>query len=173
MDTRSQTQDTWVLACVYFLDPNSIRAIHADVDIVDFEATNCAANPATTQARLDIDGTFFNSGTPAPNSSLRDVVAQLGIFRNATDPPYVLQVQAVMFRCTAADCSTTDSFQLKSLGSISCPDRICPKQTLLLQWEPQNNLFRFRRNATEVTTPYVLADTNLGAVRVGKCKFIT
>ncbi|HEV8714386.1 MAG TPA: hypothetical protein VGX03_16360 [Candidatus Binatia bacterium] len=128
---------------------------------MDFEATNCTANSAATEARVDFRGAFFNTGTPSPGNQTNDVNAAIFIVRRVTDLANVLQVEAEMLRCRTATCSSIDSFQRKSLGSISCPGRICPLQTLFIQWEPANNLFRFRRNSAEVTISYALADTNL------------
>lgn len=146
---------------LFLPNPNLIRAYQAEVEVVDFEATNCPANPFATEARIDFRGAFFNTGTPSPGNSTNDVNAAIFIVRRVTDPANVLQVEAEMLRCTAAACASTDSFQRKSLGSITCPGRICPLQTLFIQWEPANNLFRFRRNSTEVTISYTLADTQL------------
>lgn len=114
-------------------DPNSIRAYQAEVEVVDFEATDCTANSAATEARVDFRGAFFNTGTPSPGNSTNDVHAGIFIVRRVTDPANVLQVEAEMLRCTTANCSPIASFQRKSLGSISCPGRICPLQTLFIQ----------------------------------------
>lgn len=151
---------------VFFPDPNAIATVQADVQVVDFQAQNCSANTSTTEARVDLRGTFFNSVASTPGDNTNDVRAEIVITRRAGDPANTLQVVGEMFQCTSATCSTFGSFVQKSLGSISCPGRICPTQTLFMQWEPASDLFRFRRTdilgPVEDTISYApLSDTSL------------
>ena len=147
-------------------DPNTIAAIQAEVQVVDVQAQDCPGNIARTagsEARVDLRGSFFNSGV-APVDQTNDVHAEIVITRQSTDPANILQVVGEMFQCTSPTCSTIGSFVQKSLGSITCPGRICPTETLLIQWEQTNHLFRFRRTdalgPVEDTIPYGFSDTS-------------
>ena len=141
---------------------DEIMAIQALVEVVDFNATPCAANSNVTETRVELASAFFNTGAapPPPGNATNDVYARIFMVRRASDPPNVVQVEGEVLRWSTPSCFFPFSFfQRKSLGAaLTCPGRICPPQTLLVQWEPNNNLFRFRRGATEQTIAYSFSD---------------
>jgi len=154
---------------VSFPNQNIVVAIQAQVEVVDFNATPCTANTNNeTEARIELAGAFFNAGAVPPPSgnSTNDVHARIFMVRRASDGPNVVRIEGEVLRCSTSSCFPFSFFQRKSLGTVlTCPGRICPSQTLLIQWEANNNLFRFRRGtgatATEQTITYTFPDAQL------------
>ncbi|NOT57993.1 MAG: hypothetical protein HOP18_25595 [Deltaproteobacteria bacterium] len=149
---------------------DTAKTLQATIEIVDFAALSCPGNPNSTFVNAGIRGGFFNTGTPVPNSSLNDVHAGITFFRNSNNAtPDVVDIVGDMGRCNGIDCSPFVEQQNRSLGSISCPGRICPPVTVRITWDPAANTFRFLRLASpaniEQTITYAYADTNLASRR--------
>lgn len=96
-----------------------------------------------------------------------DVLAQIQLVRRSNAAANTVAVEAVIFRCTNAFCSTVANVQAFPMGTLSCPGRICPPVTLRVTWERALNRFRFLRGAVgalpalERIANYTLPDTNL------------
>lgn len=146
------------------------KTLQATMEIVDFAALSCPGNPNSTFINAGIRGGFFNTGTPAPNSSVNDVHAGITFTRNSNNPdPNAIDIFGDMGRCSGVDCFPFVEVQNRSLGSISCPGRICPPVTVRLTWDQAANTFRFLRLAApaniEQTITYTYADANLASRR--------
>jgi hypothetical protein len=152
---------------LYHPNPNPVTLLQITVEVVDFDAVACPGNATPNEARALLRGVFFNSGTPTPGNIINDVIAQISLVRRSNAAANTVAVEADMFRCTNAICSTFANGQRFNLGTLSCPGRICPPVTLRVTWEPASNRFRFLRGAVgalpalERIANYTLPDTNL------------
>lgn len=152
---------------LYQPNPNPVTLLQATVEVVDFDALACPANATPGEARALLRGVFFNSGTPAPGNITNDMIAQISLVRRSNAAANTVVVEADMFRCTNAICSTFANGQRFNLGTLSCPGRICPPVALRITWERAANRFRFLRGAVgalpalERIANYTLPDTNL------------
>lgn len=72
--SNSGTQ--WTQSDLFFVNPNSITRITADVTVRQARGTDCPLNPAKNGAQVKVGGMFFNSGSGDPNDDLEaDVIA--------------------------------------------------------------------------------------------------
>ena len=53
----------WSQSDLFFVNPNNIRSVTADVTVHSASGTNCPLNPSQSGAQVRIGGTFFNSGS--------------------------------------------------------------------------------------------------------------
>lgn len=149
---------------------DTVKTWQATIEIVDFESLSCPGNPNSSSIQVGIRGGFFNTGTPVPNSSQNDVHAGITFTRNSNNPALdVIDIGGDIGRCTGVNCFPFVESQNRSLGSISCPGRVCPPVTVRLTWDPAANTFRFLRIASpaniEQAITYTYADTNLASRR--------
>lgn len=151
---------------LYHPNPNPVTLLQATVEVVDFSAVACPVNTTPSEAWAILQGVFFNSGTPTPGNLTNDVVADISLVRRSNAAADTVAVQARMFRCTNASCSTRANGQDFSMGTLPCPGRICLPVALRITWEPASNRFRFLRGAVgalpalEQIANYTLSDTN-------------
>ena len=141
-----------------FKNPSTITAIGATVQVRNFKSTGCPSNPNSTIVAADIFGEFFNVGTPVPGSRVDDVFAivELVRFSNSTDPPNVLRVDAIVFRCHSDDCSARTLLSFTPLGTVTTGQWV----RLQMQWDQANHQFIFQRGRqTPVIVPYTVSDT--------------
>jgi hypothetical protein len=149
-------------------NPNVVKTFQATVEVVDYDALSCPGNPNPTDVQATVRGGFFNTGTPTPNSFHNDIHAGIAFTRRSSDPnPNVIEILADMGRCTGVDCSSFVDIQNRSLGSISCPGRVCPPVTVRVTWDQTGNTFRFLRFASpaniEQVIPYAYADASFAS----------
>jgi hypothetical protein len=140
-----------------------VTAMQAQVEVVDFNATNCVANTSNaTTARIVLEGRFFNAGAtpPTAGNATNDVDARISLVRRATDLPATkVQIEAEVLRCKNAGCSAFSFSKFQNIGSLDCPGRICAPQTLLIEWQAASNRFRFKlNNDTDKFIPYPFPD---------------
>lgn len=154
---------------LYHPNPDSVTLWQTTVEVVDFDAQACAANTTPGEVWAVIRGAFFNSSTPIPQNLTNDVVAYISLVRRSNAAPDNVAVVAAMYRCKNASCSTPtdrDNFQGFSMGTFTCPGRICPPVTLRITWEKAAKRFRFLRGAvgalpaSEQIANYTLPDAN-------------
>lgn len=138
--------------------PGPVTQLRATVRVNAIDAAGCAPNPAPTQARARILGTFFNSGNRVPGSSVGDVLAQINVqrFSNSTDAPGVLRVDANLFMCDSSDCNTGGAtLGGASLGTLD----VGVNAVLQIEWDRVNKQFLFSRDGgTAVSVPYTVDD---------------
>lgn len=129
---------------LFFTDPAAVTAIEASVRVHKVEAGGCPSNPAPTQARAQLLGAFFNTGTPTPGSAVNDVRATIFVRHLSTDPPDVLEVVSAVVRCTDPLClpATAEVIDFDVLGSIEREE----EARLQVQWDPANDRFLFQRD---------------------------
>jgi hypothetical protein len=85
-DTDSGVQ--WSESEVYFIDPNAVTSIQADVTLRSFSGIGCATNNTDlTHTQVMIGGNFFNSGSGNPND---DVTAWLITWVDISNPQIML-----------------------------------------------------------------------------------
>jgi hypothetical protein len=138
-------------------NPAAITAIQATVQVTDVVATGCPGNPKSTETFAIFGGFFFNTDTPTPGSWVNDVQAGIRIFRgsDSTDPPDVLRVQSLVFRC-ADEQSCDAKLHFQDLG----PVKRGQMARLRVQWDRENHRFSFQRDDDpEVLAPYTVSDT--------------
>ncbi len=136
-----------------FARPSRVTAIKATVQVRDFAASKCAANPdnlPVTSAHLS--GFFFNTSTPTTGSHKNDVYASIRIARQ---PNNTLRVESLVNRYDAL-CAAQTSIDFDTLGTIN-EDRTTKLQ---IQWDPDNNRFIFRRNNTRIISRYTASDSD-------------
>jgi len=150
-------------------NPNLITLLQATVEVVDFDALACPGNSTPSDARAMLRGDFFNSGPRTEGSFINDVFAAISVIRRSNASANTVAVEASMWRCADASCSTFNppSPQIIPLGTLPCPGRICPPVTLRIILDKANNQFRFFRsnvpgvpNIAEQILPYSFSDAN-------------
>jgi hypothetical protein len=125
-------------------NPNSVTSLRARVNVTALETQACPSNPALSQARARISGTFFNIGTPIPGSLLNDVFAQVRLGRVSTspDPEGVLRVQGVVVLCTTSDCNFASTIGSVELGTVA----LGTPTVVQMQWDQGGKTFFFSRD---------------------------
>jgi len=126
-------------------NPATVTALRARVNVTALETEACPSNPALSQARARIAGTFFNISTnPFPGSLLNDVLAQVRLTRlsNSPDPDGVLRVQGVVSVCTTADCNSAATVGLVDLGTVA----VGTPTVVQMQWDQGGKTFFFGRD---------------------------
>lgn len=151
------------------LDAATVTELRAKITVNALEVNPCAANATVGNSRARLLLTGFNSGTPTPGSEVGDVMAQVRAIRfaNSTDPAGVLQVQANLFTCTVADCSSSTLIgTTQSLGTLTFPGAT----TLTIQWDKANHQVKYSRDAGAFTAtiPYTGTDSVPAAVPVAQ-----
>ena len=127
-------------------DPSAVTALKAKMTVNALEVSSCSANPAVGQSRARIIGSFFNIGSPVPESQVGDVLAQVRLIRlsNSVDAPGVLRVQGLVVACTSADCGTSSNIgSTVDLGTVNV-GTAAPVQ---IQWDQPAKRFKFSRDA--------------------------
>lgn len=136
-----------------------VTQLRTNLRVNAVDVTGCAPNPAPTQARARLIGTFFNSGNRVNGSFVGDVITQINVYRasNSTDAPGVLRVDASVSMCDSSDCNTGGS----TLGTASLGTLDVGINTLLqIEWDRVNKQFLFSRDGGVPTAvPYTVNDT--------------
>jgi hypothetical protein len=157
--TDSDSASRFGIVFVGFTQPSAITSVQTTVRISGSAVEGCSTNPTSGVTAAQIFGTFFNAGTPAPNSHLNDVAVAIDIARqsDSTDPKDVFQINAAVLLCqTTADCSEVTVLNAHNLGSVA---RKAPV-TIRVQWQPDSDRFVFQRDSEpEVFSPYLVSDT--------------
>ena len=139
--TNSDTGTSGGFLTLNFINPAAVTTIRATVRVNGIQSTGCTTlGSATTTARAEIHGRFFNTGTPVDGSSVGDVFAHIQISRFSTDT--VLRVLADVGQCIDAPCSQATLLGTRNLGVIS----LGTPADLLLQWDQPNHQFVFQRD---------------------------
>ena len=165
-NTNSDTGGSFDGIFTDFPSPDAVTDLGADVRVMSFEATSCAANPTITSTRAELHGTFFNVATPVAGSHTNDVRASINLQRasNTLDSSDVLRVIAAVRQCLDSSCSTGLNLALQDLGSISVGERT----RLLIRWDAVTNQFIFSSNDDTFVAPYAVSDAApSGAKRKG------
>lgn len=81
----SDSGDQWSQSGLYFVDPNSVQSITADVVVRSFSGLGCSTNAdyPNTDTEVRIGGTFFNTGT---GDAADDVWGYLILWIDTTNP---------------------------------------------------------------------------------------
>ena len=166
---------------IVFADGSNIKTIVATVLVKKIQLPVCGSNavdPFDTFVRARIGGTFFNTGTPTPDSYFHDVFAWIGIGRTTPaegedeDPPDTLHVYARVMRCDDATCSNTTWVGYEDpydLGTV----KLNKKVKLRITWDPDLNRFIFQKGKdAEFYITYAYDDTNLPGASNGGNKRI-
>lgn len=144
---------------LHFTAPTLVTALEATVKVRQFEVRGCTGIPIPSRISANLQGFFFNTGTPTPDSHANDVFAVISISRqsDSTDPPNVLRVRAQVQHCNlVASCATSTSLGFSDLGSVNKGQKV----KLLMQWDPDNQRFIFQRDdQPEVFLSYTVPDT--------------
>jgi hypothetical protein len=162
-DTTSNKEFSRGYNVLGFLNEGRITAMKATVQINDFEAKGCKANPFPSAAGLHLAGSFFNTGTaPTPNNQQKDVIAGIGIQRrsNSTDEPNVLEVNYRVMECGDKSDRTCISPKILDQGflGIVMNGEITD---LSIRWDQANHQFIFQLNLqSAVFSPYKVSDTS-------------
>jgi len=86
--TDSDSGVQWSESEVYFIDPNAVTSIQADITLRSFSGIGCATNNTDlTHTQVMIGGNFFNGGTGDPGD---DVTAWLIIWVDISNPQTML-----------------------------------------------------------------------------------
>lgn len=142
-------------------NPQSISALRARINVTALETQACPSNPALSQARARIVGTFFNTGVPTPGSQIGDALAQIRLtrFSNSTDPEGVLRVQGFLAICSTPDCAGAGVVgNIVDLGTVA----VGTPAVVQMQWDRGGKTFTFTRDngAFSGTVAYPFDDTN-------------
>lgn len=127
-----------------FADPERVKQIKAQIRVDAWELTECTANPAVGNVRARVLGSFFNTGNRVAGSSVGDVLAQVGIRRDAdsTAASTSLKTYGSVDLCTATDCSTSLSIGFVELGTTTVGTPL----TMIVEWDKPNKRFRFSKD---------------------------
>jgi hypothetical protein len=169
--TDSDSEKLWTGHQLFFPNAAAITAIRATVQFTDVVATGCHGNPKSTETFAIFGGFFFNTATPTPGSWVNDVQAGIRMFRgsDATDPPDVLRVQSLVFRC-ADEQSCDTKLHFEDLGPVKRGE----VARLRMQWDRDNHRFIFQRDDdAEVLAPYTVSDTAPPSNRTGAHKALS
>ncbi len=142
-----------------FINPATVTAIRATVNVKSVQLVTCPLNPEPLRVRARLQGTFFNAGTPGPPSdSTNDVVGSIRLQRrgDSADPAGILRVFGGVFRCDDAPCNASTDLFLQDLGTVA----LGTSATISVQWDQPNHQFIFGFGATVVTAPYTVSDTS-------------
>lgn len=118
------------------------------------DLTGCAANPAPTEVRARVSGTFFNNGNRVYNSFAGDVVAQIILSRrsDSADGAGVLRVGGGVYLCADSGCSAVTGIGPSvDLGTVN----VNVNTTLQIEWDRANRQFLFSRDkGVPTAVPY-------------------
>ena len=141
------------------LNPLSVDQLEAHFRVRRLTVTGCPANPTPSTARAAaIDLNRFSDLAPeairSPGDLTGDHVARVLAVRtsDAPDPEGQLQVQALLFRCNNAPCSsTTPVAGPVTLGQVAVHEKF----RLRLIWDgPGNQFLAGLDDAPDVSLPY-------------------
>jgi hypothetical protein len=126
-------------------NPATVTSLRARINVVALETQACPTNPALSQARARIVGTFFNTGTPTPGSQVGDALAQIRLtrFSNSADAAGVLRVQGFLSICSSADCAQSGVVgNIVDLGTVA----VGTPAVVQMQWDRGGKTFYFTRD---------------------------
>ena len=126
-------------------NPATVTALRARINVTALETHVCPSNPAVSQARARIAGTFFNTGTPIPGSQVGDALAQIRVtrFSNSADPEGVLRVQGFLAICSSPDCSAAGVVgNIVDLGTVA----VGTPTVVQMNWDRGGKTFTFLRD---------------------------
>jgi|GEM_PF-2204825 len=175
VDTESNLGASTAHNGIVFADGNNIKTIVATVLVKKIEVPECSLNvvePFETFVRARIGGTFFNTGTPTPDSYFHDVFAWIGVGRTppTEDPPDTLHAYARVMRCDDATCSNTTWVGYEDpydLGTV----KLNKKVKLRITWDPGLNRFIFQKGKdAEFYIAYAYDDANIPGAPNGGVK---
>ena len=155
-DQTSDVGNTFQGNGLAFSNSNSITAIRSTVTVTGAAATACSTNPgAFAAAQATIQGTFFNAGAPNPGHTTDDVFGAIYLGHSPTDAPNALRVYFSVFQCLDDFCGNTANLAGGDLGTATIGQPV----PLLIQWDPSNHQFIFRRGLNPpVLAPYAVPD---------------
>lgn len=143
---------------LFFVNPNAISTITANVRVKQAVAVACFSNstPFSSMAQTVVGGNYFNPGTGNPND---DVAAVFIVGHDPTTTAGVLLVSALVF-------SPNAFYGFASLGTI----RFDQSVTGTVQWDQGNHQFVFHAvgpnlNSTAIVD-YAVSDTMPAAAPV-------
>jgi len=136
-------------------DGEDVTLMEALVQPIALEQGRCTNNDVGA-TWIRIGGAFFNSTatTGTVTSQLNDVHAYIGLRRdaNSPDPSNVMNIEASIFRCTNADCTSTVFVTTDPpvnnpliLGQVTVKKKIL----LRLVYDPTNHRFLFKQGKKE------------------------
>ncbi len=149
-----------------FVNPVTVTAIEATVQVNEFEVTACVGNPTASRTGARLLGDFFNTGgfdpvtgdpTPIANNATNDVFASIRIRRrsDSLDLPDVLQVAAGVFLCADRRCRQGANLAFEILGLVDKGEQVMVR----IQHDPDNDQFIFQLdNEAEVFLMYAVSD---------------
>jgi hypothetical protein len=136
-------------------DGEDVTLMEALVQPIALEQSRCTNNDVGA-TWIRIGGAFFNSTaiTGTVDSQLNDVHAYIGLRRdaNSTDSNNVMNIEASVFRCTNAECTSTVFVTTDPpvnnpliLGQVTVKKKIL----LRLVYDPTNHRFLFKQGKKE------------------------
>ncbi len=133
--------------------PGNLRALGASVTMLAAASQDCATNPDTGRARMQVRGMFFNDGaSTGPGDATGDVGAGVQVVRDANGSDFI---EWFVFRCEDPTCDIDSSV---GDGTFTTNWTLGVPNFLFVLWDPANDQFVFGADAELVASPYVLAD---------------
>lgn len=138
--------------------PLSVDQVEADIKFASLTVTGCPANATPSTARAGIDLNRFSDLDPAvvraPGNLTGDYIGRIQAARtsNSLDPPGILTITALLFRCNNAACSTTTTVSGPvTLGQV----QVGGNARLRLIWDdPMNQFLAGLDGNSNVSLPY-------------------
>ena len=135
-------------------NPDDVTAMQATVTVLEATAQGCPANAASSRARLQILGDFFNDGSGDAGNGDRTGNIRVGI-QKVLDSTQGRIIEAFVNRCQNAACTT----QLTLVGHVFTTTWApLVAHVLKVEWEPWNSQFVFTvnpgRRQEQVALPY-------------------
>lgn len=164
-NTDSDTGSLRNVSRLQFVDPASVTAIEAIVQVNEFEVTDCVGNATASRTSARLLGDFFNIGgndpvtgnpTPIADNATNDVFASIRIRRRSDSigMPNVLEVAANVFLCADRRCRQGATLAFDTLGTVKKGDEV----RLRIQHDPDNDQFIFQLDEAEVFLGYTESD---------------
>lgn len=150
---------------VNMLDGTPPKGVSADITVTGIShLESCAANPALGRTQARLVAAFFSSraGGPVAGDRTGDIGAMFRVGRdsNSTAPAGELNVQGVVFECTNADCSTSNSPPVVNLGTTTIGTKVNGR----IDWNKKTKTFQFTRDGgTPQSVAYTYANTGTPA----------
>lgn len=145
----------------WLTNPVPVTEIRAKVTVNALEVNQCATSIYAGASYAHIKGTFFNTGTPQPNSRQGNVDVEIRVIRrsNSKDAAGVLRVEATAVVCDNACGVPVQIGSTLDLGPVSLGQPV----TLETQWDQAGKQFIFSRDpgaagAVVASLPYTVAD---------------
>jgi hypothetical protein len=151
--TDSDSGDHWSWTGLTPTNPNAIDSITTDVTLRSFSGTSCSTNLAGwTQARSEIGGLYFNTGTNDPADDVQAILYSIV----DTNDPNTVQVGYYL--------GSTDLWIADEIGRYPIGKTL----TATIAWDKANHQFIFAVNVTgdpshaaRAVAPYSVSDTTL------------